>query len=149
MARGLFWPMLQAFTYDETTYPIHLNSYGPKGGWVLGTCPHMYHPQCIIPFMVQRRHCVLCWTPFHNRLYAMFNLKHCMPLHWEYNAQNAPNYKKKWGTNLVWKWRHGLRVLDFVASFVNLKKTLPWWIQLAMSCTQTQMMDIKIYFAKL
>jgi hypothetical protein len=32
---------------------------GFRGGWVLGTCPDMYHPQCIIPFMVQCRHCVV------------------------------------------------------------------------------------------
>jgi hypothetical protein len=45
-----------------------------------------------------------------------------MPRHCEYNVQNAPNYKKKWGTDLVWKWRHGLHALDFVASFVNFEK---------------------------
>jgi hypothetical protein len=60
--------------------------------------------------------------PFHSQLYAMFNLKHCMPPHWEYNAQNEPNYEKKWGTNLVWKWWHGLHALDFAASFVNFEK---------------------------
>ncbi len=91
---GLFWPMLQAFTYDGTTCPIRLNSYGPGGGWVLGTCSHMYHPQCIIPCMVQCRHCLLCWAPFHSRLYAMFNLKHCMPFHWEYNAQMHPTTRR-------------------------------------------------------
>lgn len=26
----------------------------------------MYHPQCIIPFMVQHRCCVLCRMPFHS-----------------------------------------------------------------------------------
>jgi hypothetical protein len=41
----------------------------------------MYHPQCIIPFIVQHMHCVLCQMPFHSLLYVMFNLKHCMPLH--------------------------------------------------------------------
>jgi hypothetical protein len=92
-----------------------------RRGWVLGTCPHMYHPQCIIPFMVQHRYCVLCWVPFHSQLYVMFNLKHYMPPHWEYNAQNAPNYEKKWGTNLIWKWHHGLHALDFVTSFVNFE----------------------------
>ncbi len=52
----------------------------------------------------------------------MFNLKHYMPPHWEYNAQNALGYEKKWGTDLVWKWRDGLHALDFVVNFVNFEK---------------------------
>jgi hypothetical protein len=53
----------------------------------------------------------------------MFNLKHYMPPHWNTTfAQNAPSYKKKWGTDLVWKWWHGLHALNFVASFVNFEK---------------------------
>jgi hypothetical protein len=51
----------------------------------------------------------------------MFNPKHCMPPHWEYNAQNAPGYEKKWGMDLVWKWRHGLHAQDFATSFVNFE----------------------------
>jgi hypothetical protein len=47
-----------------------------------------------------------------------------MPPHWEYNVQNAPGYKKKWGTNLVWKWQHGLHALDFATSFINFEKDI-------------------------
>jgi hypothetical protein len=112
--------MIQAFTYDGTTCPICFNPYG--GGVGLGTCPHMYHLQCITPFMVQHRHCVLCRTLFHSPLYAMFNLKHCMSPHWEYNAQNAHSYEKKWGTDLLCKWWHGLHALDFAMNFVSFEK---------------------------
>jgi hypothetical protein len=46
-----------------------------------------------------------------------------MPPHWNTTfAQNAPSYKKKWGTDLVWKWWHCLHALNFVASFVNFEK---------------------------
>jgi len=54
----------------------------------------------------------------------MFNLKHYMPPHWEYNAQNAHGYEKKWGTNLVWKWWPSLHALDFAVNFVNFEKKL-------------------------
>jgi hypothetical protein len=98
--------------------------------------------------MVQCRHCVLCRMPFHSRLYAMFNLKHYMPSHWEYNAQNAPNYEK-WGTDLVWKWWNGLHALYFVTSCVNFEKDTTMVTITSMPCTQTQVMDVAISFAKL
>jgi hypothetical protein len=62
---GFFWATPQIFTYDGTACLICFNPYGQEEGWILGTCPHMYHPQCIIPYMVHYRHCVLCQMSFH------------------------------------------------------------------------------------
>jgi len=52
----------------------------------------------------------------------MFNLQHCMPLHWEYNPKNAPRFERKWGINLVWKWQHGVHVFNFVVTFIDFEK---------------------------
>ncbi len=88
----------------------------------MGTCAHMYHPQCIIPFMVQCKQCVLCQTPFHKQLYAMFNLEHYMSLDWEYNVENANGYERKWGSIQVWKWQYCVHALYVATTFVNFKK---------------------------
>jgi hypothetical protein len=41
----------------------------------------------------------------------MLNQEHYVPPHWEYNAENAPDYERKWGINLVWKWQNGVHTL--------------------------------------
>jgi hypothetical protein len=39
--------------------------FGPEGIWILGTCQHMYHPQCLITLIMTRKRCSQCRAPFH------------------------------------------------------------------------------------
>jgi hypothetical protein len=70
---------------------ICYSPFEPKGAWILGTCQHMYHSQCLITLMVARRRCSQCRVPFHQHLYEQFNLWMAMPQHWEYNRLETPN----------------------------------------------------------
>lgn len=102
----LVWPDVPNYVKDGTTCIMCLSPFGPKGGWSLGTCRHMYHPVCLIPHMVTRKRCPGCKAPFHNRLYKMFGLENHMPLHFEYTAENlrSEDSKKEWGKDMVWLW---------------------------------------------
>jgi hypothetical protein len=99
------WPRPSKFVTEGTECPICLLSFGPEGGFHLGTCEHIYHPMCLISFMVNRRRCALCKAPFHERLYELFGLTPYMPKSWELNPENAPEHPDKWGDDLVWSWR--------------------------------------------
>jgi hypothetical protein len=39
--------------------------FGPKGGWILGICQHVYDSQCLITLMVAKKRCPQCRAPFH------------------------------------------------------------------------------------
>jgi hypothetical protein len=79
--------------------------FGPEGRFHLGPCEHIYHPMCLISFMVVRRRCALCKVPFHERLYELFGLVPYMPSSWECNPYNTPGLCHLWGDDLVWSWR--------------------------------------------
>jgi len=83
------WPTPATFVEDGESCIMCLNPFGPEGGIAVGTCRHMFHPICLIGFMVIRSRCPLCKAPFHKRLYNLFGLEQYMPPHWEYNATNA------------------------------------------------------------
>ncbi len=89
-----FWPTFQSFKYDGTTHPICLHPYGLEGGQALGTCPTCtifnasFPSWCSIGDVC----CVEC--SFIGNLYVIFNLQHCMSLHWKYNPKNVPKYKR-------------------------------------------------------
>jgi hypothetical protein len=99
------WPRPSKFVTDGTECGICLLGFGPEGGFHLGSCEHIYHPMCLISFMLNRRRCALCKAPFHERLYELFGLVPYMPSSWELNPENAPNLPSKWGEDLVWSWR--------------------------------------------
>jgi hypothetical protein len=104
--RQLLWPKPATFVLDHTNCPICLEAFGPEGGWALGSCIHIYHPQCLIMQCLIRRRCVICSAPFHDRLYAMFNLMTYMPPSWEHNADTTAE-TRLWGRDLLWSWRQG------------------------------------------
>jgi hypothetical protein len=104
--RMLLWPKPAPFVLDHTKCPICLEQFGPEGGWALGSCAHVYHPQCLITQCLIRRRCVICSTPFHDRLYTMFNLTTYMPPSWEHTRDTTAD-TTLWGRDLVWSWREG------------------------------------------
>ena len=104
--RKLLWPKPASFVLDHTKCPICQDEFGPEGGWALGSSAHVYHPQCLITQCLIRRRCVLCSAPFHDRLYAMFNLTTYMPPSWEHSADTTAE-RSLWGRDLVWSWRQG------------------------------------------
>ena len=99
------WPRPSKFVTDGTECGICLLGFGPEGGFHLGSCEHIYHPMCLISFMLNRRRCALCKAPFHERLYELFGLVPYMPSSWELNPENSPNLPSRWGEDLVWSWR--------------------------------------------
>ena len=105
--RQLLWPKPATFVLDHTKCPICLECFGPEGGWALGSCMHVYHPQCLITQCLIRRRCVICSAPFHERLYDLFNLIPYMPPSWEHNAETTLE-SRLWGRDLLWSWRQGL-----------------------------------------
>ena len=114
-AHPLLWPSVPDFVKDGTTCVMCQEPFGPEGGWSLGTCPHLYHPGCLISHMMTRKRCVFCKAPFHSRLYKMFGLEAHQPEHYEHNEDNLPGPANRahWGKDMVWlwKWSHDLRHL--------------------------------------
>ena len=104
--RQLLWPKPAVFVLDHTKCAICLEPFGPEEGWALGSCVHIYHPQCLITQCLIRRRCVICSAPFHDRLYAMFNLMTYMPPSWEHGVDTTPD-SSLWGRDLIWSWRQG------------------------------------------
>ena len=91
------WTTPTKFVFDGTTCCICFNAFGPEGGFIVGTCEHMYHPICLIAHMVIQRRCCQCKAPFHERLYELFGLYPYMPPSWEHNPENTPGMPSKWG----------------------------------------------------
>jgi hypothetical protein len=106
-SRKPLWPNPASFVLDHTKCPICLEPFGPEGGWALGSCKHVYHPQCLITHCLIRRRCVICAAPFHDRLYAMFNLMTYMPPSWEHSIDTTTE-SRLWGKDLLWSWREGV-----------------------------------------
>jgi len=63
--REFLWPTPQPFMQNGELCLICCSPFGPKGAWILGTCQHMYHPQCLITLIVARRRCPQCRAPLH------------------------------------------------------------------------------------
>lgn len=110
-SRTLLWPNPPQFVLDHSTCPICLNPFGPEGGWALGSCVHMYHPQCLLLHCLTQSRCAICKAPFHERFYEMFNLRTYMPPSWEHNAETTDEVRF-WGKDLIWSWRRGEHDLE-------------------------------------
>ena len=106
------WTALAKFVFDRTTCCICFNAFGPEGGFILGTCEHMYHPIFLIAHMVIRRRCCACKAPFHEQLYELFGLCPYMPPSWEHNPENTPGMSSRWGQDLVWNWKMSAHTLN-------------------------------------
>jgi hypothetical protein len=48
------WPCPSKFVLDGMECAVCMNGFGPEGGFHLGSCEHIYHPMCLISFMVVR-----------------------------------------------------------------------------------------------
>ena len=110
------WVALANFFFDGTMCCICYNDFGPEGGYSLGTCEHMYHPICLIAYMLIWRRCCQWKAPFHERLYELSGLCPYMPPSWEHNPDNTPEMPSKWDEDLLWNWRmdaHFLQKLAF------------------------------------
>jgi hypothetical protein len=84
------WPNPSSFVLDGTVCAVCMFDFGPEGGFHLGSCEHIYHPMCLISFMVTRICCRVCKVHFHERLYELFGLHLYMPSSWKLNPDNAP-----------------------------------------------------------
>ena len=102
------WPNPQPWVMDGSKEcSVCLNTFGPEGGWAVGSCTHMFHPMCLINIFLVRRFCPVCKSPFHERLYEVFGLTPYMPPSHEKNPENTPGeqYRNMWGEDLIWSWR--------------------------------------------
>ena len=105
---SLLWPNPAKYVLDGTECPVCCNVFGLEGGWQLGSCQCMYHPQCLISHALIRRKCAVCKAPLHKRFYEQFGLVNWMPPHWELNKENTPDFPDKWGEDLIWNWLMGM-----------------------------------------
>jgi hypothetical protein len=49
------WPNPSTFVLDGTVCAVCMYGFRPEGGFHLGSCEHIYHPMCLINFMVTHR----------------------------------------------------------------------------------------------
>jgi hypothetical protein len=89
------------FVLDGTECAVCMNGFGLEGRFHLRSCEHIYHPMCLISFMVVPRRCALYKAPFHECLYELFGLVPYMPSSWECNPENIPSLCHLWGDDLV------------------------------------------------
>jgi hypothetical protein len=99
------WPNPSKFVLDGTECAVYMNGFRLERGFHLGSCKHIYHPMCLINFMVVHRRCALCKAPFHEGLYNLFGLHPYMPDSWKCNPENTLSLCHLWGDDLVWSWR--------------------------------------------
>jgi hypothetical protein len=116
------WPNPSIFVLDGTVCAVCMYAFGKEGGFHLGSCDHIYHPMCLISFMVTRRRCRVCKAPFYERLYDLFGLHPYMPISWELNQDNAPALRHLWGDDLVWSWQ----IYDHSHNKSNLSSQFLW-----------------------
>ncbi len=62
----------------------------------------------------------------------------------EIQPKKCTQIQKEWGTNLVWKWQHGVHLFNF-ATLIMIPS---WSLQCFVPWTLTQMMDIGIFSTK-
>ena len=86
---GLLWPCVPDFIKDGSMCPICSNPWGPEGGWIIGSCGHMVHPNCLVHVILNSRRCPQCKTPLHRRLYEQFGVQWGMPPDFEYNITHG------------------------------------------------------------
>ena len=99
------WPRPSKFVTNGTECAVYMNGFGPEGGFHLGSYEDIYHPMCLISFMVVRRCCALYKAPFHKHLNELFGLVPYMPSNWECNPDNIPGLRHLWDDDLVWSWQ--------------------------------------------
>jgi hypothetical protein len=97
-------PNPSKFVLDGTECAVCMNGFGPKRGFHLGSCEHIYHPMCLISLMVACRRYALYKAPFHQCLYELFGLEPYMPTSWECNPKNTPGLHHLWCDDLVLGW---------------------------------------------
>ena len=81
----LLWPCVPKWINDGCHCLICLNPWGSIGAWTIGSCGHMGHPKCLIPYMWQHYCCPTCMAPLHCKLYDQFAILWWMPLDSKYN----------------------------------------------------------------
>jgi hypothetical protein len=116
------WPLPSKFVLDGMECAVCMNGFGPEGGFHKGSYEHIYHPMCLISYMVVRRCCALCKAPFYERLYELFGLVLYMPSSWKYNPENTLGLRHVWGDDLVWSWR----LHDYSHNKSNISSQF-WW----------------------
>ena len=116
------WPNPTKFVLDETECIMCMNGFGPKRGFYLGACEHIYHPMYLISLMLAHRCCTLCKAPFYQCLYELSGLKPYMPINWEYDPKHIPSLYHLWGDDLVWSWQ----LLDHSHNKSNISSQFEW-----------------------
>ena len=80
------------------------NPWGPEGAWIIGSCGHMVHPNCLLPHMLRTRRCPTCKAPLHRRLYEQFGVQWGMPPEFEYTEIHEVS-KAEYGDPPAYSWR--------------------------------------------
>ena len=83
------------------------NPFGPEGCFTVESCGAQFHPPCLISYMIKKRSCPHCRSPFHSRLYLQTGLLKYMPSNWVCDLQDFPFALGEWdGADMEWSWRH-------------------------------------------
>lgn len=120
---ALLWPCVPNWIKDGSMCAICSNPWGPEGAWIIGSCGHMVHPNCLLPHMLQTRRCPSCKAPLHRRLYEQFGVQWGMPPEFEYNVtHNVP--PAEYGDPPAYSWRARKYVKDLRGYPTNLTPEL-------------------------
>src|SRR5665213_3516984 len=108
---ALLWSCVPDWIKDGSTCAICSNPWGPEGAWIIGSCGHMVHPNCLLLHMMQTRRCPSCKAPLHRRLYEQFGVQWGMPPDFEYTTVHGVP-KAEYGDRPAYSWRARMYVKD-------------------------------------
>ena len=104
--RMKMWPNLHPMMADGSRCTLCQNPFGPEGCFTVGSCEAQFHPPCLISYMIKKRSCPHCRSPFHSRLYLQFGLLKYMPSNWVCDPKYFSFPLGEWtGQEMEWSWR--------------------------------------------
>ena len=109
------WPNPHPMVADGSRCTLCQNPFGLEGCFTVGSCGAQFHPPCLISYMIKKRSCPHCRSPFHSRLYLQFGLLKYMPSNWVCDPKYLPFPLGEWiGQEMEWSWRRQcLKVENF------------------------------------
>ena len=101
------WPNPHLMVADSSRCTLCQNPFGLEGCFTVGSCGVQFHPPCLISYMIKKRSCPHCLSPFHSLLYLQFGLLKYIPSNWVCDPKDFPFPLGEWsGAEMEWSWRH-------------------------------------------
>ena len=72
---ALSWPCFPVWIKAGGFCGLRTKPWGLEGVWIIGSCGHMVHPNCLLSHMMQTCCYHLCKVPFHRMLCEQFKVQ--------------------------------------------------------------------------